>query len=314
MPQSRTIGTQRETQAPSSLRLDLAPLDGKTTLTEGSIQFIGTATVLLRYAGFTILTDPNFLHRGESVRLGYGLRSRRLTSPAIPFEALPPIDFVLLSHLHEDHFDRRVESLLDHGTTIVTTPHGASALSAKGFSACIGLTTWQDVAFGRGGITARITSMPGRHGPRLLSRLLPPVMGSMVEFVYSDHVLLRTYITGDTVMMEHLVEIERRYRYLDQAILHLGGTRVLGVLLTMDGRQGVELVRLLKPRVAIPIHYNDYTVFKSPLSDFQWRLKQAGLDQRARYLRHGETYRFDVPVPAHLLSAYQPGAGVPRSA
>jgi hypothetical protein len=32
---------------------------------QGSIFFIGNATVLLRYAGFTILTDPNFLHRGE---------------------------------------------------------------------------------------------------------------------------------------------------------------------------------------------------------------------------------------------------------
>ena len=32
--------------------------------------FIGTATTLIRYAGFTVLTDPNFLHRGERVYLG----------------------------------------------------------------------------------------------------------------------------------------------------------------------------------------------------------------------------------------------------
>jgi len=29
----------------------------------GEITFIGTATVLVRYAGFTVLTDPNFLHK-----------------------------------------------------------------------------------------------------------------------------------------------------------------------------------------------------------------------------------------------------------
>ncbi|HEY0546505.1 MAG TPA: hypothetical protein VGC91_14095 [Pyrinomonadaceae bacterium] len=31
----------------------------------GSIFFVGTATIILRYAGFTILTDPNFLHAGD---------------------------------------------------------------------------------------------------------------------------------------------------------------------------------------------------------------------------------------------------------
>src|ERR687896_737349 len=75
----------------------------------GSITFIGTATVLVRYAGFTILTDPNFLHRGESVHLGYGLRSRRLTQPAMNLDDLPPVDLIVLSHLHEDHFDRLVQ-------------------------------------------------------------------------------------------------------------------------------------------------------------------------------------------------------------
>lgn len=37
--------------------------------TTGSIYFIGTATVLLRYAGFTTLTDPNFIHRHEQVQV-----------------------------------------------------------------------------------------------------------------------------------------------------------------------------------------------------------------------------------------------------
>ena len=98
----------------------------------GSILFIGNATVLLRYAGFTILTDPNFLHRGQRVRLGYGLRSTRRTNPALDIEALPPLDLVVLSHLHEDHFDRVAERQLDKALSIVTTRHGAMALRKKG--------------------------------------------------------------------------------------------------------------------------------------------------------------------------------------
>ena len=297
----RAFGSNTQEMRPSS-DVELISGDGRADVSQGSVFFIGTATVLIRYGGFTLLTDPNFLHAGEYARLGYGLRSRRLTEPAIPVESLPPYDLVLLSHLHEDHFDRRVESLLDRGTTIVTTDHAAVSLSEKGFQRCIGLATWQEQTFSRGGVKLRITSMPGRHGPALVSSLLPPVMGSMLEFQQSNNTLLRLYITGDTLVFDELREIKKRYAYLDQAILHLGGTRALGILVTMDGRQGLELLKLLEPKLAIPIHYNDYTVFKSPLSEFQNEVKAAGWENRVRYLRHGETYNFEVPVPTAIKS------------
>ncbi|MBW0112088.1 hypothetical protein I4I84_25560, partial [Pseudonocardia sp. KRD-182] len=63
----------------------------------GSLTFGGTATTLLRLGGFTLLTDPNFLHRGRRVHLGYGLTSRRRTEPALGPEDLPLLDGVLLS-------------------------------------------------------------------------------------------------------------------------------------------------------------------------------------------------------------------------
>src|SRR4051794_14152739 len=60
-----------------------------TDRARGSILFVGTATVILRYAGFTILTDPNFLHRGDHVHLGHGMIlaeafERTLTSDDLP--------------------------------------------------------------------------------------------------------------------------------------------------------------------------------------------------------------------------------------
>ena len=72
----------------------------------GGLQFIGTATTLIRYAGFTVLTDPTFLHRGERAYLGKGLWTTRATDPAIDIGELPDLDLVVLSHLHGDHFDR----------------------------------------------------------------------------------------------------------------------------------------------------------------------------------------------------------------
>src|SRR3954454_25065685 len=49
-----------------------------TDRAQGRVRFVGTATVLLRYAGFTILTDPNFLHRGDHVHLGHGMTATRM--------------------------------------------------------------------------------------------------------------------------------------------------------------------------------------------------------------------------------------------
>jgi L-ascorbate metabolism protein UlaG (beta-lactamase superfamily) len=272
----------------------------------GTIQFIGTATVLLRYAGFTILTDPNFLHRGQHARLGYGLRSARLTDPARELRELPPLDFVVLSHLHEDHFDRVVEQELDHGLPILTTPSAAHSLQKKGFVHARPIKTWETVTYGRYDARLQITAAPGRHGPRLLSRLLPAVMGTICEFCTSaGDLLLRLYISGDTLVHEALREIPRRYPDIDIALLHLGGTRILGILVTMDAAQGVSLLKMVSPQVAIPIHYNDYTVFKSPLSEFQRAVNMAGLDARVHYLSHGDEYTIVVPEQRLTPSSHQ---------
>jgi L-ascorbate metabolism protein UlaG (beta-lactamase superfamily) len=92
------------------------------------LHFIGNATVLLRYGDLTLLTDPNFLHRGQYAYLGYGLLSRRLTEPALDIGDLPRLDAVVLSHLHGAHWDRRARRHLDHTVPVLTTPHAARRL------------------------------------------------------------------------------------------------------------------------------------------------------------------------------------------
>ena len=260
----------------------------------GSVQFIGTATIIIRYAGMTILTDPNFLHKGDHVHLGYGLKSERLTEPAIPFEKLPPIDFVLLSHMHGDHFDQLVQEKLDRKIPVVSTPGAAKLLADMGFQSRYALDTWDTLTVKKGATTLRITAMPGRHGPGPVTALLPSVMGSMLEWsAGGKDNAYRMYISGDTLIHDELEEIPRRYPDIDLALLHLGGTRILGIMkVTMDGKDGVKLMQIVAPHHAIPIHYNDYTVFKSPLSDFEKEVNAAGLRSKVTYLKHGDTYAF----------------------
>jgi L-ascorbate metabolism protein UlaG (beta-lactamase superfamily) len=274
-----------------------APTTGSPDFERGSILFVGTATVILRYAGFTILTDPNFLHAGDHVHLGYGMTSERLTEPALDIDELPPVDFVVLSHYHGDHFDQIVERRLDKRLPIITTNHAAAKLRAKGFREARGLETWETFTVVKGDARLKITSMPGKHGPGAVNFLLPPVMGSMLEFERpAGGLALRLYITGDTLMHDELKDIPRRFPDIDLALLHLGGTRILGVLVTMDARQGVEMIHLTNPKKAVPIHYNDYTVFKSPLEDFVRAVEEAGLSDHVTYLSHGETYDFEAPA------------------
>lgn len=277
--------------------LVLPTTNSQIDLETGEIFFVGTATVLLRYAGFTILTDPNFLHQGDHVHLHYGIRSARKTNPAIELEELPPLDLIVLSHMHEDHFDRIVEQKLDKNLPIITTPHAAEKLKKKGFNATCALPTWDALTITKGDSTLQISAMPGRHGPGILNALLPPVMGSMLEFqTPSKETRFRLYITGDTLIHEQLTEIPQRYPDIDLALLHLGGTRIFGVMLTMDAKQGVQAIEIIAPSTSIPIHYDDYTVFKSPLEDFKQAVTAAGLENKVKYLNRGETYKFSVPV------------------
>jgi L-ascorbate metabolism protein UlaG (beta-lactamase superfamily) len=274
----------------------ILPVRERSPLPEqGSVQFIGNATVLIRYGGLTILTDPTFIHRHEQVSIGYGMHTTRLVDPAMGIQDLPPLDFILLSHFHGDHFDQVAERDLDKSIPILTNREAATALEQRGFRYPKPIDTWSFVSVEKGDMQLRVTSLPGRHGPPLSDLVMPEVMGSMLEFEPLGATPFRMYITGDTLLFDGLSEIPRRHRDIDLALLHLGGTRVLGILVTMDAKQGVDLLKLVRPRRAIPIHFNDYDVFTSPLSDFEQEVTAAGWQDRVHYLSHGGTYTFQSP-------------------
>lgn len=72
----------------------------------------------------------------------------------------------------------------------------------------------------------------------------------------------RIYISGDTLMVDELKQIPERYRgqNIDLMLIHLGGTTIPGpsmplLMVTMDAKQGLELVQLINPDLTIPIHF-----------------------------------------------------------
>ncbi|MGZ6988219.1 MAG: MBL fold metallo-hydrolase, partial [Thermoanaerobaculia bacterium] len=69
-----------------------------------SLTWLGHATFLLRTGGKTILTDPFLSDRASPFA---GLGPKRYVPPGLPFEALPKIDAIVISHNHYDHLDAR---------------------------------------------------------------------------------------------------------------------------------------------------------------------------------------------------------------
>jgi L-ascorbate metabolism protein UlaG (beta-lactamase superfamily) len=268
-------------------------------LPEGAMQaaatFIGNATVLLRIGDFTLLTDPAFGPAGSRVSLGYGLWTRRLRDPVLSVLDDTTPDAVLLSHLHGDHFDRFAQRRIDPGLPILTTPEAERRLRRR-FPAVHGLPTWENHEWTRGDQRLRVTAVPGRHGPGIAGALLPDVMGSVVEFAVGGTPRLTLYITGDTLYRPGLAEVPHRFGEIDAMLIHLGGTRVLGLLLTMDDRQGAELTHLVHARRTIPIHTDDYRVCKSPLEHYLDRTRQQGL-AGVQPVSRGETVELPLRVP-----------------
>jgi L-ascorbate metabolism protein UlaG (beta-lactamase superfamily) len=202
------------------------------------VRFLGHATVVIEMDGTRILTDP--VLRGRVVHL------RRLVPDPGP-AVVGRLDGILISHLHFDHFDPGTLKRFERRVTVVVPRGGAVRyLERRGFTDVRGAEQGTAVQLG----SVRVRAVQALHsGSRGTPGMSGPALGYVLQGSRS------VYFAGDTDLYPEMAELSG----VDVALLPVAGW---GPRLPegdhLNPVRAAEALRLLRPRIAIPIHWGTY--------------------------------------------------------
>lgn len=219
-------------------------------------QFYRNATAKLHYAGLTFLLDPMLSAKGELPSFAGIAPNPTVELPVPVAEIIADIDAVIVSHLHEDHFDDAAAAVLAKDIPLIT-PRNRAPINPRDPSKTVshgqrlrdyGFTDVREIADGDSnsivfkGVT--LTQTWARHGQGKVGEL----MGGVNGIVLSAPNLPTVYWAGDTILdTSEVDQILATYRP-DIVIAHTGGPVVEALspeILLMDAAQGSDLVTMV---------------------------------------------------------------------
>jgi L-ascorbate metabolism protein UlaG (beta-lactamase superfamily) len=249
---------------------------------------LGGPTTVLDLGGLRIVVDPTFDDPGPH---GYLTKT---AGPAVPEDALGPVDVVLVSHAaHPDNLDDRGRAFARAAPLVLTCPSAAAELGPR----AIGLAPWTSHAAG-GDVT--VTAVPAVHGPQDAPRdENGDVNCEVTGFVVTGPGLPTVYVSGDNASVRAVVEVARRFPRVDAAVLFAGAARVPqkfgGRPLTLDAARAAAAAAVLDAPVVVPAHYDGWAHFSETGADIAEAFAQAGYAAVLRLVDHGTWVRLDVP-------------------
>ncbi|KAK5992300.1 UPF0173 metal-dependent hydrolase -like protein [Cladobotryum mycophilum] len=249
------------------------------------VTFIGTATAILEVDGINFLTDPFFSPLGTEWDLGI-LTLKNSYEPPLGLQDLPVIDAVFLSHEdHPDNLDEIGRRLLD-GRRVLTTNEGAANLAPR--PGVRGLKPWETVPLNIGGRHFEVTATPCKHAP--VGECIGFVL-SAAEFGSTNGLPNAIYFSGDTVYIEELAEIGKRF-HISLALVNLGSAAMPisdpPLQITMDGEQAVRLVREINADLMIPMHFEGWGHFTEGRDALKKVFGKEDINDKVRWLAPGE--------------------------
>lgn len=200
-----------------------------------SLTFIGHATASLRLDGAAVVTDPY-------LRGWLGPLRRRGAAPA----DLERLDAILISHLHRDHLDFRSLSRLP-GDAPIVVPRGAAGIGGRSGREVIEVAEGDSVEIG----PLTIAGVPAVHGGKRdpwAAKLIDP-LGFVIRSRERS-----VYFAGDT----DLYDAMDRIGPVDLALVPVWGWGPTVGEGHLDPARAAEALRLVQPRVAVPIHWGTF--------------------------------------------------------
>jgi L-ascorbate metabolism protein UlaG (beta-lactamase superfamily) len=282
-----------EPRTPWPARIDEPPrrppgLDGAVAV----VTFIGHATFLIQTAAGNILTDPMYSRRAGPLNV---LGPRRVRQPAVPFDDLPPISVVLLSHNHYDHCDlRTLRALARRFDPVVITPVGNGALvRSSGIRQVEELDWWQKAK----SFAPPVTLTPAQHfsarSPFDRNRALWG--GFMLE---ADRT--RIFFAGDTAYASFFRDVRERLGPIDLALLPIGAyePRWFMQSVHMNPAEAVQAHVDLDASESVGMHFGTFQLTTEGIDEPRRALEEAcrarNIPQsRFRTLPFGESLRLE---------------------
>jgi len=261
-------------------------LDGAAAV----ITFIGHSTFLIQTAAGNILTDPIYSQRAGPLNV---LGPQRVRQPAVPFDDLPRISTVLLSHNHYDHCDRRTLGMLaERFDPLVLTPLGNGALArSTGIRRVEELDWWQEART----CALPITLTPAQHfsarGPLDRNRAL---WGGFMLAAGGA----RIFFAGDTAYAGLFHDVRLRLGPIALALLPIGAyePRWFMQSVHMNPAEAVQAHLDLEASESVGMHFGTFQMTTEGIDEPLRALEQALSAQnispsRFRTLRFGESLR-----------------------
>lgn len=265
---TRRTGEHRRPSFPK-----LAP--GQVALT-----WIGHASFLVQFTDLNVLIDPNFAN--------WLFLLKRIKRCGLRPEHLPPIDLVLLTHAHFDHFHKPSLRKLPH-PKIGIMPWGMADLAHDlGFGRVVELEWWE--SFSHRDWTVTLT--PCKHwGARVLRDHHRGYGGFLLE-----HQGRRIYHAGDSAYFDGFKEIGKALRP-QIALLPIGAYHPESFRHThMGPDDAIRVFKDLKAQCLVPMHYGSFRLsFEDIDEPPRWLLELAdreGITSKVRILEEGVPHVF----------------------